>query len=128
MQKRHGFTVHLQIGGRIEVDSEPRRLLLYHAAQELLLNVIKHAGVREATLRLRRQGDRIRLTVSDRGQGFDPADTAQVLGLGLLSIRERVEGLGGSLKIKSAPEKGSTFTIAVPDVESTPQATTTPLE
>ena len=128
MQKRHGFTVHLQIGGRIEVDSEPRRLLLYHAAQELLLNVIKHAGVREATLRLRRQDDRIRLTVSDRGQGFDPADTAHVLGLGLLSIRERVEGLGGSLKIKSTPDKGSTFTISVPDVESTPQATTKPLE
>ena len=122
MQKNHGLTVHVDIGARIEVNSEPRRFLLYRTAQELLFNVIKHAGVREVILRLRRGRACIRLTVSDRGSGFNPADPDLTPGLGLLSIRERVEYLGGRLKIKSVPGKGSTFIIAVPDAESSPQA------
>jgi len=115
MQTQHGFTVHLEIGGRIELASEPLRVLLYKAAQELLLNVVKHAGVREATLRLRHRRGRLRLSLSDRGRGFDPAQADHALGFGLLSIRERVGCLGGRLKIRSAVGKGSTFVIAVPD-------------
>jgi PAS domain S-box-containing protein len=118
MQKKHGFTVHLQMCGRIEVASEPLRILLYKAAQELLFNVIKHAGVHEASLRLRRQRGRIRLSVSDRGRGFDPAEPGASAGFGLLSIRERVGCLGGRLKICSARGKGSTFLISLPDTSA----------
>jgi PAS domain S-box-containing protein len=117
MQTKHGLTVHLEMCERIELASEPRRVLLYKAAQEALFNVIKHAGVHEAKLRLRRQHGCIRLSVSDQGRGFDPTESGCKLGFGLLSIRERVASLGGRLKIRSAPGRGSTFLLVVPDAE-----------
>jgi len=117
MQKKHGFTVHLDICERIELASEPLRALLYKAAREALFNAVKHAGVREARLRLRQQRGRIRLSVSDKGRGFDPREPGHNLGFGLRSIRERVEYLGGRMKIRSAVGKGSIFIITVPDAE-----------
>jgi len=59
--------------------------------------------------------DQLRLTISDKGQGFDLHALVETTGFGLLSVRERVEFLGGRMKIKSALGKGSTFLIAVPD-------------
>jgi len=115
MQTKHGFTVHLDMGERIELASEPLRALLYKAAQESLFNVIKHGGVHEAKLRLRHRRGRIRLSVSDEGRGFDPTEPGCNLGFGLLSIRERVGCLGGRMKIRSAVGKGSIFLITVPD-------------
>jgi len=55
------------------------------------------------------------LSVSDRGRGFDPQELKATAGFGLLSIRERVELLGGRMKIRSAPGRGSAFHIVVPD-------------
>jgi PAS domain S-box-containing protein len=117
IQQKHRFTVHLEMGERIEVASEPLRVLLYKAAQELLFNAIKHAGVHEAKLRMRRQRARLQLLVSDAGRGFEFGPSGPALGFGLLSIRERIEYLGGRLKIRSATGKGSTFLITVPDTE-----------
>ncbi len=118
MQKKHGFTVYLKAQDRIEVASEPLRILLYKAAQEMLFNAIKHAGVQEAKLHLRRYDGYVGLSVSDQGRGFNPADPNHALGLGLRSIRERIELLGGRLKIKSAPGKGSTFFVVLPNTEA----------
>ncbi len=117
MQQKYGLTVCLEGEDRIEVASEPLRILLYKAAQEMLFNAIKHAGVQEATLRLRRHGGWIGLSVSDRGRGFDPTAPDYTLGFGLRSIRERIELLGGRLQIRSAPDKGSTFFVVLPNPE-----------
>jgi signal transduction histidine kinase len=59
------------------------------------------------------------LTICDRGRGFDPKTLGQTAGFGLLSIRERVEMLGGRMKIRSAPGRGSVFLITVPDSQET---------
>jgi PAS domain S-box-containing protein len=120
-QRKHGLTVHLDTGEGGELPSEPLRAILYKAAQEMLFNVIKHAGVREAKLRLRRRGGSICLSVSDKGQGFDAEEPGRTGGFGLLSIRERVKLLGGRVKVRSTRGKGSTFLIVVPD--SQPPAT-----
>jgi PAS domain S-box-containing protein len=120
MQQKHRFTVHLEVGEQIEVASEPLRVLLYKAAQELLFNAIKHAGVHEATLRLRHRRGRIWLFVSDQGRGFDSRGLGKASGFGLLSIRERVEYLGGRMKIRSAVGKGSILAITVPDAGGSP--------
>jgi signal transduction histidine kinase len=120
MQTKHGLTVHLEMCERIELASEPRRVLLYKAAQEALFNVIKHAGVHEAKLRLRRQRGRLRLSVLDQGRGADLTKPASALGFGLLSIRERVRCLGGRLKIRSAAGKGTIFLLSLPDAEDAP--------
>lgn len=117
MRTQHGFTVHLEGCERIEVASEALRVLLYKAAQELLFNAVKHAGVHEATLRLRHRHGRLWLVVRDQGRGFDVAPSGGALGFGLRSLRERVGFLGGRLKIKSAPGRGSIFVVAVPDAD-----------
>jgi PAS domain S-box-containing protein len=117
MQTRHGLTVRLDLCERVQLASEPLRVLLYRAAQELLFNVVKHAGVREATLRLRRRRDRLCLSISDKGRGFDSRELGKAGGFGLRSVRERTELLGGRLKIRSTKGKGSTFLLAVPAAE-----------
>jgi len=115
-QAKHGLTVHLDVRDEIELQSEPIKTLLYKVAQEMLFNVIKHAQVREARLRLRRRRGNICLAVSDKGRGFDPQGLDSSAGSGLLSIRERVNLLGGCMKVRSAKGKGSTFLIILPDV------------
>ncbi len=115
MENKHGLTVRVEIHGGADSDSEAVRSFLYRAAREILFNAVKHAQVREVRLRLQRVRDELWLTISDKGRGFDPASLAQTAGFGLLTVRERAELLGGRMKIKSAPGKGSTFFIAVPD-------------
>ncbi len=118
LQAKHGLVVHVEVRGRVDSSSEALKAILYKAAQEMLFNVVKHARVREARLRLQRMQDELWLTISDKGRGFDPALSGRTTGFGLLSIRERIEFLGGRMRIRSAPGKGSTFVITVPDAAS----------
>ena len=115
---KHGLLVHVQAHSQVRVQSDALRAFLYKAAQELLFNVVKHARVHEATIRVRRGGGWIYLLVSDRGRGFDPQGLKEARGFGLFSIRERVELLGGRMKTRSAEGRGSTFLMVVPDGES----------
>jgi PAS domain S-box-containing protein len=115
MQAKHGLVVHVHAKGQVHLRSEAIKTFLYKTAQELLFNVVKHARVHEAGLRLRRRGPYVCLSVSDRGRGFDPQGLREAVGYGLLSIRERIELLGGRVKIKSAKGEGSTIFIVVPD-------------
>ncbi len=115
MRKKYGLTVHVETAGPVELQSEPLRAFLFRAAQELLFNVVKHARVNEATVRVRRRGQYLCLSVSDRGRGLDPKQLKEIAGYGLLGIRERVELLGGRMKIKSTLGQGSKFQIVVPD-------------
>jgi PAS domain S-box-containing protein len=115
IQAKHGLVVQVEVRGRVEVPSDPVKTFLFRAAQEILFNIVKHAHVAGAAVRLQRRRGRVWLTVRDRGRGFDPKTLGQAAGFGLLSIRERVELLGGRMKIRSAPGRGSAFLITVPD-------------
>jgi len=115
MKAQQGLTVRLDAAGEMTLKSEALTIFLFRAAEELLDNVVQHAGVKEAAVRVRRQGRYVCLRVSDRGRGFDPQELHKTAGFGLLSIRERVELLGGRMKIGTAQGRGSTFSIIVPD-------------
>jgi len=117
MQTRHGLQVRVDSRHEINVRSDAMRAFLYKAGQELLFNVVKHARVREAVIRLRCRGRYVGLSVTDRGRGFDPQGLKEATGFGLFSIRERVDLLGGRMRIKSAAGKGSRFFIVLPDAE-----------
>ncbi len=118
MEGKHGLTVHLEtVGAHVDTQLDAVKSFLYKATQELLFNVVKHAQVREAWIRLRRLGRYLCLTVRDRGQGFDPQSVKETAGFGLMNIRERVEMLGGRVHMRSAKGRGSTFLIVVPDRE-----------
>ncbi len=118
VQAKHGLVVHVRAQGEVCAESDALRSFLFKAAQEFLFNAVKHARVNEVRLRVRRFGRYLYLSVSDRGRGFDPQGLREAAGFGLLNIRERVELLGGRMKIQSAPGQGSTFSIVVPDGET----------
>jgi PAS domain S-box-containing protein len=117
MQAKHGLTVHVEVLGEVRAQSDAVKAFVYRTAQELLFNVVKHARVHEARVRIRCLGRYLCLSVSDRGRGFDPQEVKETAGFGLLSIRERVALLGGRMKAKSARGRGATFRIIVPDTE-----------
>jgi PAS domain S-box-containing protein len=116
-QTKHGLIVHVHAHGQVHSQSDVLKTFLYKAAQELLFNVAKYAQVQEARIRVRRLGRCICLSVSDRGRGFDPQTLKETHGLGLFSLQERVELLGGRMRIRTVRDKGSAFFIAVPDGE-----------
>ncbi|HSV99293.1 MAG TPA: ATP-binding protein [Sedimentisphaerales bacterium] len=115
IQAKHGLAVHVEIHDPVDGSSDSIKVLLFRTTQEILFNIVKHAQVTEAAVRLRQRHGQLWLTICDHGRGFDPKTLGQTGGSGLLSIRERVELLGGRMKIRSAPGRGSTFGIAVPD-------------
>ncbi len=117
MRTKHGLTVHVDACEPVELRSDSLKSFFFKAAQEMLFNVIKHARAQEAVVRLRYRRGHICLSVADRGRGFD----VQVLGksgFGLLSVRERVKLLGGRMRIRSTPGKGSVFLIKVPESQA----------
>jgi signal transduction histidine kinase len=97
------------------LDAE-RELGLFRAAQEAIANVIRHAEATRLVVRLRAVGDRVRLVVRDDGRGLAPdADLAAFEReghLGLVGMRERIGGLGGTVRLDNSD--GLTVTIDVP--------------
>ncbi|MDQ4127036.1 MAG: sensor histidine kinase, partial [Actinomycetota bacterium] len=100
---------------------------LFRVAQEALTNVRKHARANRAALTLSYMHDRVALDTRDDGTGFDPGNTGDATGspreagFGLETMRERVERLGGTLSIESAPGEGTTLAVELPlAVDGTP--------
>lgn len=115
------FSARTQIDARVEADRsidfpEVLATALYRVAQEALANVERHSGARAVSLRLDRHGTGIRMCIRDDGIGFD-AQQVQSLprgGLGLSSMRERVETLGGLFDLRSGAQ-GTTIEALFPD-------------
>ncbi len=89
-------------------------LCLYRIIQESLRNVIEHSGASSATVELCGSAEEIRLSIADRGVGFDPESIRRKGGLGFLSMRERLRLVGGSISIKSQPTYGTRIDVTVP--------------
>jgi signal transduction histidine kinase len=96
-------------GGRLPTETEN---VLYRLVQEALNNVVKHAGAARVEAVLERVGDVVEVAVGDDGRGFDPLATSG--GFGLTGMRERVELAGGTLRIESAPGKGTRVCASIP--------------
>jgi signal transduction histidine kinase len=95
---------------------------LYYVAQEALNNAIKHAVASEVRLFLQQDGQGIiALSVTDNGTGFDPETAAEGGGLGLTSMRERIEKLGGAVTVQSVVGQGTTVRAHLPAVARTSQ-------
>jgi len=124
--RTHATAVQRRTGLTIVVDAEPIDRLpiaseeaLYRIGQEALHNVVKHANAANATLRIVRDGQRVRLSVTDDGAGFDPDAVPRGQHLGLIGMRQRVELVGGELRVES----GGQGTIIEATVPADPDAT-----
>jgi signal transduction histidine kinase/CheY-like chemotaxis protein len=119
MFQMHNLRVIVESGQEVDPSEMPLRLFLFRSAQEFLFNVSKHAGTDEARLRLAQTEGGIELCVQDNGKGFDSQAIAEqddscLTGLGVLSIRERANYLGGEVRITSAPGKGCSIKLLLP--------------
>lgn len=93
-------------------------LCLYRIVQESLQNVVRHSGSRAARVHVTYDSRRLRLVTSDEGRGFDDADAGASGGLGLVSMRERVRLLEGTMAIRSRSGVGTEVEVTVPYVAS----------
>jgi signal transduction histidine kinase len=119
-----GFCRELSEQHQVEIDfrdmamprSVPKEvsLCLFRVLQEALQNAMKYSGVRHIKVELRGTEGEIQLTVSDLGIGFDPQDAIHRRGLGLISMRERMQLVSGEISIKSQPGAGTTIHARVP--------------
>ncbi len=89
-------------------------LCLFRVLQEALHNAVKHSKVRHIEVRLGCSGNQLRLTVSDRGIGFDVESATNKGGLGLISMQERARIVNGAIAIESRPMGGTTIHVLVP--------------
>lgn len=109
--------VRFTASAEVEQLDSIRRTVLYRVAQEALTNVVRHAGARHATMRIRAVAGGIRLEIRDDGKSF-PAErllAAQHDGrIGLSGMRERVEMVGGSFTIVSRPRTGTLVRATIP--------------
>ena len=102
---------------RIRPDAE---ITLLRAAQEALANVARHARAGKVGLTLSYMEDQVNLDIRDDGVGFDPQPPrivparASGSGYGLLAMRQRVEGVAGTLEVESAPGGGTAISASVP--------------
>jgi PAS domain S-box-containing protein len=119
MRDQHGLVVELSTEIEAIPLAEDVRVTIFHAVRELLFNVIKHAGVDRARVRVSgTAGDRLKIVVSDEGAGFEPSGEQITedpsAGFGLFGIRERLESFGGELELDGAPGRGTRASLVVP--------------
>jgi len=116
----HGeLAADVTVTGSVRALHPDVEVTLLRAAQESLANVRRHAAARHVTVTLSYFTDEVTLDVADDGRGFDPASLTgpgPTGGLGLIGMRERAEGLGGSLAVESAAGEGTTIAVSLPAI------------
>jgi PAS domain S-box-containing protein len=114
LSERYGLKIeftHSDVPANLPKDIS---LCLYRIVQESLNNVVRHSGAREAQVELRGAEQEIGLRISDSGSGFDVESARSKKGLGLISMRERLRLIGGTISIDSQISKGTKIVARVP--------------
>src|SRR5919199_575877 len=117
-EERHQIPVSLRADDAADRLPPLAAFQLFRLVQEALTNVRKHAAAaREATVTLASDGpDQLRVVVADDGQGFTPGSqkNGKARPLGLTSMRERAEALGGTFQVNSQPGSGTQVSATIP--------------
>ncbi len=93
-------------------------ITLFRIVQEALNNISKHAQASEVTITVNANPEEVIVTIADNGRGFDPAarPAQPTHSLGMVSMRERADSMGGTLRIESAPGQGTRVIVEAPRV------------
>ena len=118
-QRLNAIPTALRVDENIDDDlGGPADIALYRIAQEALTNIAKHANATQVQIQLTREEALIRLRIEDDGKGFLYEDAVKKRGaghgLGLISMRERAELLGGACAVTSEEGAGTAVTITIP--------------
>jgi signal transduction histidine kinase len=113
-ERQTGIRTRLSVSGPVGDVSDECAIHVYRIAQEALSNVARHSGSDEAWVRLVCAGDRLELDIEDRGKGLHEGPrSAAERGMGLVSMRERAELIGGELHVRRPVEGGTAVQLRV---------------
>ena len=111
VSRRSEVEVEVQSEGVSEELTDDYKICIYRLVQEALNNVAHHSSGKNARVTVHQSSDKILVSITDDGHGFDPQ---RARGLGLLGMEERVKRLGGTLRIDSRPGQGTTLVAELP--------------
>jgi signal transduction histidine kinase len=115
--KRAGLRVRFSTFAGVEELSNDKRIVLYRVAQAALVNTAQHAQATSVSVVIKRLPRAVLMEIKDDGRSFDVEhvlDPARYKRLGLIGMRERVEMLGGTFQVESAPGRGTTISAMLP--------------
>ena len=120
LEQRTDLHVDLEVEG-IEERLDPElETLVFRLIQESLTNVLRHSGVRQASVSVSRSEGLLELRIADSGRGFDAHHAfvgREAAGSGLRGMRDRLELFGGRLELSSAPGQGTVVSAVIPLLE-----------
>jgi len=114
-EARTGIKCRLELPEDDVAADQERATALFRIFQEALTNVARHANATEVQAQLAREDVGLTLEVRDNGQGFDDQHLSGQRSLGILGMQERALILGGEFNITSAPGKGTTVRVRIPE-------------
>ncbi len=120
ISKQHQISIDLRAGDLIGPVPDETALCFYRVAQEALHNAAKHSGASQIVVAVSGKNALLKMRITDNGHGFDQAEAS--FGLGLASMRERLQMIGGNLEVISKPGAGTRLTAEAPLQESFSQA------
>jgi len=112
--RQSGMTIELASANVPDTLPPDVVICLYRVAQEAIRNAVKHSGAARVQLDLSTNGDNIRLCVQDEGRGFAGSTCEGGVGLGLVSMAERIGSIGGSWSVTSEIDRGTRIEASVP--------------
>ena len=112
LSRRTGTPVEVQIDGNFDGLADVGRTCLYRVVQEALTNCARHAQATTIQITMEGNKESVCLSIRDNGLGFDTGRAKT--GLGLIGIEERVKELGGSLAVRSWPNRGTLLRVEIP--------------
>lgn len=124
IQKKHGIKCTVIADEQAVPLDENGKVVLFRALRELAVNVVKHAKATALTVTIEKLENSVQITCKDDGLGFAPPEAGalprDVGGFGLFNIKERLEYLGGGMKLQSAPGRGTLITLSLPTAAGLP--------
>jgi signal transduction histidine kinase len=112
--RQSGMTIELASANVPDTLPPDVVICLYRVAQEAIRNAVKHSGAARVQLDLSMSGDHIRLSVQDEGRGFAGSTCEGGVGLGLVSMAERIGSIGGAWSVTSEIDRGTRIEASVP--------------
>jgi signal transduction histidine kinase len=129
LEKRHGLKVEVTDDGADKPLSDAAKAIAFRTVRELVMNVLKHANAPAAKVSLRRVDDHLEIGVEDHGAGFDVGASTPSTdrgGFGLLSAREQITGLGGTVTVESVRGLGTLASVNIPLEANAPSSKVAP--
>ena len=117
MHEKHGLNVVVEFDNEIPPDADGICILLFEAVREMLFNVVKHAGIKDAIVSITQLDGMVQVVVSDQGVGFDPTVVKRGSGtdrFGMFSISQRLDLVGGCADFETAPGRGTRAIVTIP--------------